>query len=383
MSHRIRFYPVGNGDTSQILLENGKRILFDYRHQKQGEHDDCPVIDLEKALREELRKDNRDYFDVVAFTHGDNDHIQNSTEFFELLHADKYQGPDRIKIRELWVPAAMILETGNRDEQSNEFIIWRQEARHRLKKGQGIQVFSKPEKLKDWLNDQGLTLDSRRHLITDAGQLAKGFSLTNDEVEFFCHSPFVKHVDHDDVLRNEATLIFQVRFEVRGTRTNYFAVGDTTYDVLEDIVRTTNWHGNGERLDWDLFNIPHHCSYRALGPDKGEKETAPTDLVKEFLLHGQNGSYEVSSSNPIDESEDAHEQAQPPHIQAKKTYEKHLHEVQGRGFLVTMEEPSRLNPRLLEFEISNLGLRWAKVAASASAGIASSKIPRAGKAWKI
>ena len=46
----------------------------------------------------------------------DLDHIMGSTEFFELLHAAKYQGDGRIKIRELWVPAAMLIEEAARDE---------------------------------------------------------------------------------------------------------------------------------------------------------------------------------------------------------------------------------------------------------------------------
>jgi len=188
--HKITFYPVGNGDTSQITLKNGKRILFDFRHQQQGEDEDHPVTNLKKQLSEELSKSKQDYFDVVAFTHGDEDHIAGSIEFFELLHAEKYRGENRIKIRELWVPAAMILDTATNDEQSAEFVIWRQEARHRLKEGKGIQVFSKPEKLKKWLEENNLNLDSRRHLITDAGDLAKGFSIKNDGVEFFLPLPF-------------------------------------------------------------------------------------------------------------------------------------------------------------------------------------------------
>ena len=28
--HQVKFYPVGNGDCSQIVLENGTRLLFDY-----------------------------------------------------------------------------------------------------------------------------------------------------------------------------------------------------------------------------------------------------------------------------------------------------------------------------------------------------------------
>jgi len=235
MVHKIIFYPVGNGDTSQIILENGKRILCDYRHLKasEAEESDCPPeINLKKRLKKELEDADRDYFDVVAFTHGDKDHIANSTEFFELWHAKKYQGTGRIKINTLWVPAAMILEEGTNDEQSDEFVIWRDEARHRLKEGKGIRVFSKPAKLKKWLEKNNLTVEERRHLITDAGGIASEFNLDTDGVEFFCHSPYIKHVDDGDDLRNDASLIFNVRFKVKGQTFDYLAVGDTTCNAL-------------------------------------------------------------------------------------------------------------------------------------------------------
>lgn len=376
--HKIIFYPVGNGDTSQIILANEKRLLFDFRHQKQGENDDEPAIDLKQHLKDELKEAERDYFDVVAFTHGDEDHIAFSTEFFELKHAEKYQGDDRIKIKELWVPAAMILDTASNDKQSNEFVIWRQEARYRLKKGDGIRVFSKPSKLKQWFKDNDLTLESREHLITDAGKIVDGFSLENDEVEFFCHSPFIKHVDENEELRNEAALIFQVRFEINGTQTNYFAVGDSTHDVLEDIVETTQSHHRDDRLDWDIFSIPHHCSYKALAEDKGKTETTPTKKVKELLLHGQEDAYMISSSNPIKDNDAAYKQEQPPHIQAKKTYLKYLKEINGRKFFVTMEEPNTSKPKPLEFEITDKGCSKGGSTISGAAAIISSTIPRAG-----
>lgn len=367
--HKVIFYPVGNGDTSQIILENEKRILFDFCHQKNSEDEGSKDFNLKKYLKDELDKEKRDYFDVVAFTHGDNDHICNSTEFFELLQAPKYQGNGRVKINELWVPAAMILETATNDEQSDEFVIWRQEARYRLKQGKGIRVFSKPEKLKQWLEDNDLRLDDRRSLITDAGQLVPNLSLDVDEVEFFCHSPFIKHVDgNDDILRNEAALIFQVRFEVCGTRFNYFAMGDSEHEVLVDIVNTTSYHGNEDRLDWDLFSLPHHCSYRTLGPDKGDKETIPVKNVDTLLLHGQEDAYIVSSSNPIGSDKDAYAQKQPPHIQAKNTYLKYLKKINGRRFLVTMEEPSESRPQPIVFEIAVDG---GKLPLTKSVGVAS------------
>ena len=46
MSHNILFYPVGNGDTSQIILENGKRLLFDYGQRGPG----CGCPGLRRAV---------------------------------------------------------------------------------------------------------------------------------------------------------------------------------------------------------------------------------------------------------------------------------------------------------------------------------------------
>ncbi|BAY80306.1 hypothetical protein NIES25_67940 (plasmid) [Nostoc linckia NIES-25] len=376
--HKVIFYPVQNGDTSQIILSNGKRLLFDYRHLKIGEYEDEPAINLKNHLTIELANAKLDYYDVLALTHGDNDHISNSTEFFELRHAAKYQGNGRIKINELWVPAAILLDTNTIGQRGAEFVIWRREAQHRLLEGKGIRVFSKPEMLKSWLAEKGLTLESRRHLITDAGQTVPGFSLASDGVEFFCHSPFIKHVDEGDDLRNDASLIFQVRFEVAGVQTNYLAVGDSTCDVLEDIVRTTKWHNNEDRLKWNLFNIPHHCSHHALNSEKGDTETIPVPLVEELLLYGQREAYLVSSSKPINNNREAYEQKQPPHIQAKNCYERYLKQIGGRRFIVTMEEPNLQKPQPLEFQITSGGVNLNPSTSYGVNIIVSSPAPRAG-----
>lgn len=378
--HQVIVYPVGNGDTSQIVLENGKRVLFDYRHLNKIENVEGPEINLKDRLNDELKKAKKDSFDVVAFSHADKDHIENSTEFFELRHAQKYQGEGRIKIDELWVPAAIILETATNGDQSEEFILWRQEARYRLKEGTGIRVFSKPEKLKEWLNKNNLTLESRRHLITDAGQIVPGFSLANDGVEFFCHSPFIKHVDgEEDILRNPASLVLNIRFKKGSNTFDYLFVGDTEWEVLEDIVKATKYHGNEDRLAWNLFNIPHHCSYLALSDSKGDKETTPKPLVKELLLSGKEGAYIISSSKPILDIPEGREQVQPPHVQAQKCYERHLKEVCGAKFLVTMEEPNGINPEPIIFNIDNNGIsREVKVKISAASSIISVPAPKAG-----
>lgn len=119
--HQVIFYRVRNGDTTQIVLSGGRRVLFDFCHRDKAEDADTPEIDLKGRLKDDLKKANRDHFDVVAFTHADLDHIQGSTDFFELLHAKKCQGEGRIKIRELWVAAAMLLEEADNDHQREEY----------------------------------------------------------------------------------------------------------------------------------------------------------------------------------------------------------------------------------------------------------------------
>lgn len=116
--HQVIFYPVGNVDTVQLIVDNDRRVLFYFCHRENSEKDSTPEIDLKKRLKEELQEAKRNDFDVVAFTHADNNHIQGSTDFFWLEHAKKYQSDDRVKIKTLWVPAAMLIESAENDKQS-------------------------------------------------------------------------------------------------------------------------------------------------------------------------------------------------------------------------------------------------------------------------
>jgi hypothetical protein len=381
--HKIVFYPVGNGDTCQVILAGGRRILFDFCHLRAAEDDADPRIDLKKQLKEELDAANRDDLDVVAFTHADTDHISGSTEFFDLRHAAKYQGEGRIKINELWVPAALLIDEVKRDQLSNEFAILRREARHRVLEGKGHQGLLKAQAPDGRMAAPGTertAASPRLRAITCSstpGTLVDGFSLAADGAEFFCHSPFIKHCDEGDDLRNEAALIFNVRLRADGTDYDFLQIGDSTWEVLEDIVSITKAHKNEDRLKWNLLNIPHHCSYLALSDQKGDKETEPKPLVKELLLHGKKDAYLVSSSDPIPDSKDMYEADQPPHIQAKNAYETYRKKVQGRRVVVTMEEPNASKPEPLTFEVTVGGVAWIKAISGAPAVLAS-KPPRAG-----
>lgn len=378
--HTINFYPVNNGDSAQIVLENGKRILLDYRQCSDATDNSVPSFNVAGKLREDLENANRDYFDVVAFTHADKDHIEGCTEFFELRHAEKYQGEGRIKIDELWVPASIVLESATNDEQSNEFVILRQEARYRLKEGSGIKIFAKPQEIVDWMENNDVDVAQREHLFVDAGTIVSTFSLDNDGIEFFCHSPFMKHIEGGGKeIRNQSAIIFNIRIKSGAELYDFFAIGDSEWKVLEEIVAITKNKSNNDRLEWDLFKAAHHCSYLALSDEKGDQETVPKPLIKELLESGRSDAYIVSSSKAISFDNDAYQQTQPPHVQARNCYQKYLNSVGGRKFLVTMEEPNTTKPEPIVFEIGNGGMSWKRKVVTGATILTQSTPPRAGK----
>ena len=143
-----------------------------------------------------------EHFDVVAFTHLDRDHYAGATEFFYFEHTKKYQGDvdgkRRIKMDEMWVPAAVITESFSADADVEAKAI-QKEARERFKTKSGIRVFSRPERLREWCTRNEVDLEDRKQLVTDAGELVPGLNLAEDDVEFFVHSPFAIRQDENTI----------------------------------------------------------------------------------------------------------------------------------------------------------------------------------------
>jgi hypothetical protein len=340
----LTFHPLGDADCTRLDLADGKKLLIDYADRRNPDDRWDRRIDLPAELRSDLRAAQRDYYNVVGYTHLDDDHCRGSGDFFWFEHAAKYQTEDRIKIRELWVPAAAI-------------------------------------KLKEWLEANGLTLESRAHLITDAGHFVPGFLLSGPErVQFFIHSPFGwRQNDNEVVDRNEDSLVFQATFVEGGRETRALFMSDINYDSIEQIVKTSKRHNNQDRLLWDILKIAHHCSYKAIGPDKGEDETQPTDEVTWLCeTQGQERSTVMSSSESIPiKGSDEDKDVQPPHRQAAAYYKRVANAKDGQ-FKVTMDLPSASKPKPTKIEITDRGARLLTVSATVGAASIVSTPARAG-----
>jgi beta-lactamase superfamily II metal-dependent hydrolase len=368
---KVTFFPLGNADCCLVDLQGSQKLLFDFANQRDPNNPADLRIDLPGALLNNLKEAHRDYFDVVAFTHLDADHIQGVSQFLYLEYAKQYQGPGRVKAKTLWVPAAVIIEESCEDEAR----IIQKEARYRLKEGKGIRVFSRPEKLKEWLEEQGLSLEERKHLITDAGQVAPDFSKLIHGVEFFVHSPFASRLADGTLLdRNSDSLVLQATFVVEGKETRLMLAADVDHTVLTSIVEVTKYHEREARLAWDVFKLPHHCSYLSLAPEKGKEKTEPVPEVKWLFEQGQPGGIIVSTSKPIPSDD---RDPQPPHRQAAAYYKERMKAIGGE-FIVTMEHPKPSAPRPLVINIDRWKATIEKGNLSGAAAIISRPAPRAG-----
>lgn len=333
---KITFYPIGNADSTLIEFADQRMMLKDYCNRKDPDDEKDKRISLSLELKTLLEAKDRDYFDIVAFSHSDDDHVGNAETFFWFDHAKEYQGDDKIKINELWVPACFILE---KELESSARII-RQEARHRLKNNYGIRVFGNPGILDDWLKENDIEPKDRQHLITHAGECVPGFDENNGNAEIFVHSPFSFKMEDEEVDRNGACLVLHVTFFEDKNSYRLVLGSDATHESWDSIVLKTKQRERFERLIWDIFRVSHHCSYTALSPEKGKDKTEPVENVKYLFEQGQAECYLISSSNSIP-SKDTD---QPPHKQAAAYYSDIAEEKEGE-FLVTMQEPSTENPQ--------------------------------------
>lgn len=366
----ITFYPIGNADCCLIKTDRGDKILFDFADTKDPNNKDDKRIDLLKAVRKDVGWPDIKEIDVLAITHGDDDHVRNICDGFHLESRSDCQSDDHIKFKELWIPANLLIEVGAKDHTR----IIRQEARHRFKEKKGIRVFSRPGALEKWCLDNDIDFEDRKHLVTDAGQTVPGWSLGDHGIEFFVHSPFAHRQDDGLTDRNGNCLVMQavIRSGTRDTR--FLITADSISENWQRIVQITKSHSNEDRLAWDILKIPHHCSYLSMSDEIGEEETTPTEEFKWFLDQANDRGILVSSSKVIP----AESESLPPHAETFRTYKKTSKEIYGRIY-VTMEHPTKANPDRLKFDVTGAGLVPPQITSAAVIStVVSSNAPRNG-----
>lgn len=351
---RIKYYPVGNGDTSLITFHDNTTILVDcnIREKSKDENDTSYNVkeDLMKCLK---KKDGNTFVDVFILTHPDIDHCRGFEKNFYQGDPDKYEDKNKkneeIIIGELWVTSKLF--SYDQTDDANKV---RSEAnrRKRLYDDKNKDATKFGNKLVIVGYDGTEKLENIPHYIPS--NIVDTFNAKkSDLVSFFIHAPFKDDLQNAESGKNETSIVFQVRFKKSKDAKEFIGLalfgGDSDHYIWDNILKMTKKNKNEIALNWDLFMAPHHCSWTFFNNTPQEENTEPQKYSLEILdFKRTDKSKIIASCKEIKNNTD-----NPPHYQAKQQYVK---KVKIDNFLHT--ETDKLidkTPQPIEFEFTSQG----------------------------
>ena len=377
MEHIIKYYPVGNADCTLIKLDNGKTIIVDCQilADLTDGYGKQVMFDVKKDLLGELEKDSsgRPFVDLFISTHPHDDHCKGFGENFyhgDVAKYDEDKNKDEIIIEELWVTPR-----GFKDDLSLPAADVRKEAKRRRKLYDDDLYFtgSRGNYLRIIGYDKDKEFDSRYCYVP--GKLVTtvhGSSLS--WLDIFIHAPFKEDVEtskkYDD--KNATSIVVQLGFKIigcTGYKSRVLMGGDAEHEVWQHILDN---NAVEDRLKWNIFLAPHHCSWSFFNDPDNKEEIKPSSTA---ILDKQIGSYAhiVSSSNVIKDDD-----KNPPCYEAKQEYVKKLKAGSSHFLNTSSHRKVGSIPQPVVFKINEFGKRLCENAAEAGSSSISNPAPRAG-----
>ena len=194
-------------------------------------------------------------------------------------------------------------------------------------------------------------------------------------LDIFIHAPFKEDVEtskkYDD--KNATSVVVQFGFKIAGY-TDYkcrvLMGGDAEHEIWQHILDNNT---DEEKLKWNIFLAPHHCSWSFFNESDNKKEIKPS---AEAILDKQigNSAHIIASSNEIKNDDN-----NPPCYEAKQQYIKKLKSGTSR-FLNTATHSKVGNlPQPIVFKIDEYGKTLKENTTVAGSTSISNPAPRAGR----
>ena len=378
MEHIIKYYPVGNADCTLIKLDNGKTIIVDCQiltNLTDG-HGKQVMFDVKADLLKELKKDGfgRPFVDLFISTHPHDDHCKGFAGNFyhgDVANYDKDKNKDEIIIEELWITPRGL--NNNLSAPAEDI---RKEAKRRRKLYDDDANFngSKGNYLRIIGYDKDKEFDSRYCYVP--GKLVTtvhGASLS--WLDIFIHAPFKEDVEtskkYDD--KNATSVVVQFGFKIAGY-TDYkcrvLMGGDAEHEIWQHILDNNT---DEEKLKWNIFLAPHHCSWSFFNESDNKKEIKPS---AEAILDKQigNSTHIIASSNEIKNDDN-----NPPCYEAKQQYIKKLKSSTSRFLNTATHSKVGSIPQPIVFKIDEYGKTLKENTTVAGSTSISNPAPRAGR----
>ena len=314
----VVFWPVGNGDSTTIVVDDETVIQVDLcQYDESREEDDprVPVVDRLAEVLPRAEDGKTPRLTVLAISHHDRDHCSG----FDELCGDGFQ------VDEMWLTLRSFVEDRDGDGLSDEGQMVYDEAKRRRNAeisasvngkragvGDRLRIIGREDLLEDddW---KGFPLA----LVTRAGNL---IPCINDEdrcdvIDVFIHTPFHEPDGADD--RNSSSLGMRVTLKDGDCEKKFLLLGDLDHAKVEAFVDKSVERGNAEHLAWDFLLAPHHGSRNAVmekDGDKWVKAAAYSDLEK----YMEDGGQVIISARSIDDV--GEKDTDPPHQDAIDAY---------------------------------------------------------------
>lgn len=361
MQAKIYFFSVGNGDMTLIVLETGQRILIDVNIREAADDPADTTPDVARALRDLLIRDDegRLYVDAYLLSHPDQDHCRGLEKHFHLGPADDWsKDSDKIFIRELWSSPMVFRRASKNHTLCADAKAFNSEARRRVRKfrqnwkrvtdGDRILILGEDE------DGKTAGLDPIVVKVDQSIRRVNGKGVDSMSALLLAPLPKSEIEDDEDLLsKNNSSTILRIWLsgEGRTGTCRLLTGGDAGVSIWERL-----WEKHSERpirLNYDILQTPHHCSWRSLSHDSWSElgeDAKVSEGARHVLSQARPGAVIVASSQPIvDDGND------PPCIRAKREYVGIAAEAKGE-FKCVGELPS--NASTLEIEVGRSGPRF-------------------------
>lgn len=358
--HKIKSYPVDNGDTTLITLTDNTTILIDCKIRISAEDpDDTAKFDVKKDLLESiLKRDDNPFLDAFILTHPDKDHCHGFAKHFYCGEPGNYKKENRdneeIIVDEMWVTAMLFDGPACEDakalkkEAERRRKLWDNNSSDKDKPGNRIHMI-------------GYNGDEKYENVPASvpGETVNKINgKVKDNFEFFVHSPFKKNLitasAEDD--KNFSSIVMQARFKINSSdkalAARFLFGGDADHNIWEQILTKSKKHNRTEKLDWDIFLSSHHCSWTFFNNvpyTKPEENKTPKESSLSILDYKVGNGKIIASCKEIKDDED-----NPPH---HKTKEEYVKKVAKNDFIELATNPSLEEPKPVIFEISDAGIK--------------------------
>ncbi len=356
-NNKIKYYPVNNGDTSLITLEDNSTILIDCNiREGEKDSDDNNIFKVKDDLLESTQTRNKNPFvDLFILTHPDQDHCLGFENNFYRGDPDDYskdnRSNDEIIIDEIWVTSMLFTIDLSADANSIRNEVNRRKrltGQDKDKRGNRLRLIGYDE------NDK----------FENVIQYIPGNEINNindniyNNFSFFIHAPFKQDLIDGQANkdRNSSSIVLQARFKDNDSDIDHktYAIfgGDADHYRWQKIVEISEKNNNTKYLKWDLFLAPHHCSWTYFNDVPYDKEENQTP--KDFSLKLLNDYKETDGKIICSSKKVVKEKPNPPHKAAKDEYIKTLGSKNDFYELALL--PKESAPEPVEFIITNKGV---------------------------